>query len=148
MWESPGIKLIIWQFETWGIVGNTLKYKSYKMKTSDSRHTSRMTANNFGPFWSKLFWIKLGISSNVLYENQLHKNVTEMFNCWTKKIKRNPHFLIELSEISYSKYHWRGLERSRYCHCKSDLYLRQRLLKRLVRCSFSWLPKATRAASP
>ena len=61
------------------IVEKTLKYKSLKMKTSDSRHTSRMTANNFGLFWSKLFWIKLGISSEVLYKNQLHKNLTEMF---------------------------------------------------------------------
>ena len=56
------------------------------MKTSDSRHTSRMTANNFGPFWSKLFWIKLGISSNVLYENQLHKNATKMLGRKYKEI--------------------------------------------------------------
>ena len=106
------------------------------MKTSDSRHTSRMTANNFGPFWSKLFWIKLGISSNVLYENQLHKNVTKMLG---KNIKKSL-FLIELTEcwdklFQISLYR---LEQSRYCHCKSDLYLRQRLklLKRwgVLRC--------------
>ena len=76
------------------------------MKTSDSRHTSRMTAKNFGTFWSKLFWIKLGISSKVLYENQLHKNVTEMFNSW-KKNKRNSNFWLSWVsvEINYSKYH-------------------------------------------
>ena len=112
-----------------------MKYKSYKMKTSDSRHNSGMAANNFGPFWSKLFWIKRGISSNVLYENQLHKNVTKMF------LKRKKDFFDWVEWVCWDKLFQISLyrlEQSRYCHCKSDLYLRQRLklLKRwgVLRC--------------